>query len=123
MAAPLLTTTTLLPGDSGLSSASRSQLNAILTSVFQFTENVSHVWWWNGRITGLAPATRTTTSGSYWSNRFHATPSPAASATSVRMFGLVVASSVSAEPVRATATTGAPTTTVVLPDKSLVISS
>jgi hypothetical protein len=36
MAAPLLTTTTLLPGGSGLSSASRSQLNAILTSVFQF---------------------------------------------------------------------------------------
>ena len=73
MAAPLLTTTTLLPGDSGLSSASRSQLNAILTSVCQLTENVSHVWCWSGRITGLAPATRMRTSGSYWSSRFHAT--------------------------------------------------
>jgi hypothetical protein len=31
MAAPLLTTTTLLPGVSGFSSASRSQVNAILT--------------------------------------------------------------------------------------------
>ena len=64
MAAPLLTTTTLLPGGSGLSSASRSQVNAILTSVFQLTENVSHVWCWSGRIAGLAPATRMRTSGS-----------------------------------------------------------
>src|SRR6266704_2318642 len=66
MAAPLLTTTTLLPGGSGFSSASRSQVNAILTSVYQLTENVSHVWYWSGRITGLAPATRMRTSGSYW---------------------------------------------------------
>ena len=44
MAAPLLTTTTLLPGRSGFSSASRSQVNAILTSVCQLTEKVSHVW-------------------------------------------------------------------------------
>src|SRR5713226_8751847 len=68
----------------------------------------------------------------------HATVASAASATSVRMFALVVASSASAGPVRATATTGppasanaraiprprprrAPTTTVVLPDKSLMI--
>src|SRR5262245_49023614 len=29
------------------------------------TENVSHVWYWSGRITGLAPATRIRTSGSY----------------------------------------------------------
>jgi len=45
MAAPLLTTTTttLLPGGSGLSSASRSQVNAILTSGRQLTENVSHI--------------------------------------------------------------------------------
>ena len=64
MAAPLLTTTTLLPGGSGLSSASRSQVNAILTSAFQLTENVSHVWCWSGRISGLAPATRMRTSGS-----------------------------------------------------------
>src|SRR5262245_3287441 len=138
MAAPLLTTTTLLPGGSGCSSASRSQLNAILTSVCQLMENGSHVWYWSGRITGLAPATRTSTSGSYWSNRLHATLGSAASATSVRMLALVVASSASAGPVRATATTGAPasanaraiprpkprlapTTTVVLPDKSLII--
>src|SRR6266545_1922116 len=138
MAAPLLITTTLLPGGSGFSSASRSQVNAILTSVCQLTENVSHVWYWSGRITGLAPATRMRTSGSYWSSRLHATVASAASATSVRMFALVVASSASAGPVRATATTGAPasanaraiprpkprlapTTTVVLPDKSLII--
>jgi hypothetical protein len=43
IAAPLLTTTTLLPGGSGFSNASRSQVNAILTSAFQFAENVSHV--------------------------------------------------------------------------------
>src|SRR5438128_2983435 len=137
MAAPLLTTTTLLPGGSGFSSASRSQVNAILTSVCQLTENVSHVWYWSGRITGLAPATRIRTSGPYWSSRLHATVPSAASATSVRMFALVVASSARAGPVRATATTGtpaaanaraiprpkprlAPTTTVVLPDKSLM---
>src|SRR5207237_5678201 len=108
MADPLLTTTTLLPGGSGLSSASRSQVNAILTSVCQLMENVSHVWYWSGRITGLAPATRMRTSGSYWSSRLHATVASAASATSVRMFALVVASSASAGPVRATATTGAP---------------
>src|SRR5258708_35457805 len=78
------------------------------------------------------------TCGSYWSSTLHATVVSAASATSVRMFALVVASSASAGPVRATATTGAPasanaraiprprprlapTTTVVLPDKSLII--
>src|SRR5258707_8299736 len=138
MAAPLLITTTLLPGGSGFSSASRSQVNAILTSVCQLTENVSHVWYWSGRITGVAPATRMRTSGSYWSSKLHATVASAASATSVRMFALLVANSASAGPVRATATTGAPasanaraiprprpplapTTTVVLPDKSLII--
>src|SRR5712692_349642 len=138
MAAPLLITTTVLPGGSGFSSASRSQVNAILTSVCQLTENVSHVWYWSGRITGLAPATRMSTFGSYWSSRLQATVASAASATSVRMFALVVASSASAGPVRATATTGAPasanaraiprpkprlapTTTVVLPDKSLMM--
>src|SRR5712691_2503742 len=140
MAAPLLTTTTLLPGGSGFSSASRSQLNAILTSVCQLTENVSHVWYCSGRITGLAPATRMRTSGSYWSSRLHATVASAASATAVRMFALVAASSASAGPDRATATTGAPasanaramprpkprlapTTTVVLPDKSFIVRS
>src|SRR5947208_2326954 len=78
------------------------------------------------------------TSGSYSSSRLHATVASAASATSVRMFALVVANSASAGPDRATATTGAPasanapaiprpkprlapTTTVVLPDKSLII--
>src|SRR2546428_4086878 len=106
MAAPLLTTTTLLPGGSGFSSTSRSQVNAILTSVCQLTENVSHVWYWRGRIIGLAPATRIRTSGPYWSSRLHATVPSAASATSVRMFALVVASSASAGPDRATATTG-----------------
>ncbi len=64
MAAPLLITTTLLPGGSGFSRASRSQVNAILTSVCQLTENVSQVWSWSGRITGLAPATRMRTTGS-----------------------------------------------------------
>jgi hypothetical protein len=137
-AAPLLITTTLLPGGSGCSRASRSQVNAILTSACQLTENVSHVWCWSGCITGLAPATRMSTSGPYWSSRLHATVASAASATSVRMFALVVASSASGGPVRATATTGAPasanaraiprpsprlapTTTVVLSDKSLII--
>src|SRR5258708_8773040 len=138
MAAPLLTTTSLLPGGSGFSSASRSQVNAILTSVCQLAENVSHVWYWSGRITGLAPATRISTFGSYWSSRLHATVAPVASATSVRIFALVAANSASAGPVRATATTGAPasanaraiprprprlapTTTAVLPDKSFII--
>jgi len=107
-AAPLLITTTRLPGGSGCNSASRSQLNAILTSACQLTENVSHVWYWSGRITGLAPATRTRTSGRYWSSRLHATVAWAASATSVRMFGLVAASSVRAGAVRATATTWSP---------------
>jgi hypothetical protein len=63
MAAPLLTTTTLLPGGSGCSSAARSQVKVILTSVCQLTENVSHVWSWSGPIAGLAPATRMSTSG------------------------------------------------------------
>ena len=54
-AAPLLTTTTRLPGRSGGSSAARSQPNAILTSACQLTENVSQVWCWSGSITGLAP--------------------------------------------------------------------
>src|SRR6202040_1148408 len=44
IAAPLLIPTALLPGCSGWSSASRSQVNAILTSVCQLTENVSQVW-------------------------------------------------------------------------------
>jgi hypothetical protein len=55
MAAPLLTTTTRLPGGSGCSSAARSQVKVILTSTCQLTENVSHVWSWSGRITGVAP--------------------------------------------------------------------
>jgi hypothetical protein len=63
-AAPLLNTTTLLPGRSGLSSASRSQWNAIRTSACQLTENVSHVCCCSGRMCGLAPATRMTASGS-----------------------------------------------------------
>src|SRR5262249_27070748 len=138
MAAPLLTTTTLLPLGSGKSSASRSQVNAILTSVCQLTAKVSHVWYWSGRITGLAPATRMSTSGAYWSSTLHATVASAASATSVRMLALVLASSARAGPVRATATTGAPasanaraiprprprlapTTIVVLPVKSVII--
>ena len=63
-AAPLLITTTLLPGRSGLSRASRSQWNAIRTSVCQLAENVSHVCCCSGRMYGLAPATRTRASGS-----------------------------------------------------------
>src|SRR5260221_9701270 len=139
MPAPLLTTTTtLLPGGSGCSGASRSQVSAILTSACQLAENVSHVWYWSGRLTGLAPATRMRTSGSYWSSRLHATVAPAASATSAWMLALVAASSASAGPVRAAATTAAPAsasaraiprprprlapaTTVVLPSKSLII--
>ena len=50
-------------GGSGWSSASRSQVNAIFTSVCQLTENVSHVWCCSGRMSGVAPATRTTISG------------------------------------------------------------
>jgi len=46
----------------------------------------------------LAPATRMRTSGSYWSSRLHASVGSTASATSVRMFALVLASSVSAGP-------------------------
>jgi hypothetical protein len=42
-AAPLLITTTRLPGFSGLSNAWRSHSNAIRTSVCQLTENVSQV--------------------------------------------------------------------------------
>src|SRR5260221_2466261 len=139
MPAPLLTTiTTLLPGGSGCSGASRSQVSAILTSACQLAENVSHVWYWSGRITGLAPATRMRICGWYWSSRLHAAVAPAASATSAWMFALVAASSASAGPVRATATTAAPAsanaraiprprprlapaTTVVLPGKSLII--
>src|SRR6266700_4460071 len=49
-AAPLLITTTLLPGRSGFSSASRSHWNVIRTSVSQLTENVSHVWCCSGRM-------------------------------------------------------------------------
>jgi hypothetical protein len=108
MAAPLLITTTLLSGGSGFSSASRTQLKAIFTSVFQFTEKVSHVWCWSGRVTGLAPATRMRTCGSYLSSRYGGTAGSAASATSVRMLALPAASSASAGPVLATATTGAP---------------
>ena len=63
-AAPLLITITLLPGRSGLSRASRSQWNAIRTSVCQLTENVSQVWCCSGRRSGLAPATRMTAVGS-----------------------------------------------------------
>src|SRR5947209_987912 len=63
IAAPLLSTTTLLPGDNGLSRASRNQVNATLTSVCQLTENVSQVCCCNGRITGLAPATRMSVRG------------------------------------------------------------
>ena len=63
-AAPLLITTTLLSGRSGLSSASRSQWNATRTSVCQLTENVSQVWSCSRTMCGLAPATRTTTPGS-----------------------------------------------------------
>jgi hypothetical protein len=96
IAAPLLTTTTLLPGRSGLSSASRNQVNAILTSECQLTEKVSQLWCCSGRITGLAPATRMRTSGSYRSRRVHAAEGSAASATSVRMLACAAASSVSA---------------------------
>ena len=63
-AAPLLITTTLLPGRSGLSRASRSQWNAIRTSVCQLTENVSQVCSCSGTMWGLAPATRITACGS-----------------------------------------------------------
>ena len=63
-AAPLLTTTTRLPGGSGFRRASRSQVKAILTSVCQFTENVPQVWSCSARIIGLAPATKMSTCGS-----------------------------------------------------------
>jgi uncharacterized protein len=140
LAAPLLITTTLLPGGSGLSSASRSQLKVIFTSVCQFAENVSHVCRCSGRGTGLAPATRMRTCGSYLSSRTGGTAGSAASATSVLMFGLVAASSSSARAVLATAITGAPaaanalaiprpspllapTTTIVLADVPVIVGS
>src|SRR4051794_41956951 len=72
-AAPLLTTTTLLPGDSGLSSASRSQVKAILTSGCQLTEKVSQAWSWSGPITGVAPATRIRAWGPERASRLDAT--------------------------------------------------
>ena len=46
-----------------MSKASRTQWNAIRTSVCQLTENVSQVWCCSGRRSGLAPATRMTVVG------------------------------------------------------------
>jgi len=132
IAAPLLTTTTtLLPGGSGCSSASRSQVNAVLTSACQLAESVSHVWYWSGRITGLAHAARMIQQA-----RRHRRGGR------IRDLGLDVRAGGgqlgTCRPGRATATTRAPAsasaraiprprlrlapaTTVVLPDRSLII--
>src|SRR3954447_2435440 len=135
-AAPLLITTTRLPGRSGLSRASRSQWNAIWTSVSQLTENVSQVCCCSGRMLGRAPATTTTTSGSWRSRSLAATVASRASAIS----GWIVPAPGNSAAVRDTAMTGAPaaanavaiprprprlapTTMVVLPDRALIVSS
>jgi hypothetical protein len=136
-AAPLEMTTTRLPGGSGASSAAFSQPNAILTSACQWTEKVSHVCSCSGRLTGIAPATRTSVSGWWRPISSPATPSRAASVTSPRMPGCALVSPASASGSRATATTEAPasssasamprpipllapTTRAILPDRSLI---
>src|SRR5215831_13107190 len=68
-AAPLEIVTTVLPGSSGNSSASRTQWNTWRTSTSQLRLNVSHVWCWIGRINGAAPALRTSVWGRYCSTR------------------------------------------------------
>src|SRR6266704_7830 len=53
----------VLPRSSGRASASRTQRNALRTSVCQKTENVSQVWRRVGRCGPVAPAFRTSTRG------------------------------------------------------------
>ena len=62
-AAPLDSVTTVLPGASGASSASRVKLNTCWTSVSQLLLNVCQVWWWIGRGNGVAPALSTKMAG------------------------------------------------------------
>src|SRR5205814_534576 len=56
----------VLPRSSGRASASRTQRNALRTSVCQKTENVSQVWRRVGRCGPVAPAFRTRTGGRSW---------------------------------------------------------
>src|SRR5215469_2572004 len=108
-AAPLDSVTTVLPGASGASSASRVQWNACATSTSQFRLNVSHVCCWTGRGSGVAPALSTSTPGRYLSISAPATIGSAASAgTGVNDSPSAARSSSSAPRSRATPTTCAP---------------
>src|SRR5580658_9078510 len=108
-AAPLDSVTTVLPGASGASSASRVQWNTCATSTSQFRLNVSHVWCWIGRGSGVAPALSTSTPGRYLSISSPATIGSVASAdTGVNDSPSSARSSSSAPALRATPTTCAP---------------
>src|SRR5207245_1774346 len=98
-----------LPRSSGRASASRSQRNALRTSVCQKTENVSQLWRRVGRCGPVAPALSTRTRGRSRSmTRAAVTGSVASPATvSTRPF-TSRASAASAPGSRATATTRMP---------------
>src|SRR2546422_573099 len=99
----------VLPRSSGRASASRTQRNALRTSVCQKTENVSQVWRRVGRCGPVAPALSTSTRGRSRSiTRAAVTASVASPATvSTRPF-TSRASAASAPGSRATATTRMP---------------
>ena len=108
-AAPLDSVTTVLPGASGASSASRVQWNTCATSTSQFRLNDSQVWCWIGRGSGVAPALSTSTPGRYVSISAPATIGSAASAgTGVNDSPSSARSLSSAPPSLATPTTPAP---------------
>src|ERR1035438_7285597 len=108
-AAPLDSVTTVLPGASGASSASRVQWNTCATSTSQLRLNVCHVWCWIGRGSGVAPAFSTSTPGWYVSISAPATMGSAASAgTPVKDSPSSARSSSSAPRSRATPMTWAP---------------
>src|SRR5439155_473295 len=108
-AAVLEPTKIVLPRSSGRASASRTQRNALRTSVCQKTENVSQVWRRVGRCGPVAPALSTRTRGRSRSiTRAAVTGSVASPATvSTRPF-TSRASAASAPGSRATATTRMP---------------
>src|ERR1035438_5013148 len=108
-AAPLDSVTTVLPGASGASSASRVQWNTCATSTSQLRLNVCHVWCWIGRGSGVAPALSTSTPGWYLSISAQVTTGSAAStATGVNDSSSSARSSSSGARSRATPTTCAP---------------
>src|SRR5580658_8808565 len=108
-AAPLDSVTTVLPGASGASSASRAQWNACATSTSQFLLKVSQVWCCTGLGSGVAPALSTSTPGRYLSISAPATIGSAASpGTGVNDPPSSARSSSSAPRPRATPTTCAP---------------